>query len=202
MTDNVRRLFVFDLMDTVVRDPFFSVVLAKRKDSIDRFKTHYNPQIWPQFEKGLISEDEFIHRFYFDLKAATEDELDPPENLRDEILQHYYFIEGMECLLEELLANEENTLTVLSNYPIWFETLRCELKLDRFFSAYAISYQTGYRKPDPAAYSALCDQFDNNFDEIIMIDDRKENCIAAISLGWRAIHFRSVNELKSTLFNR
>lgn len=58
------RVIIFDLMDTVVIDPFFHVVLPTYPTLLEQLAKHRNPDAWPAFERGELDEAGFIRGFY------------------------------------------------------------------------------------------------------------------------------------------
>lgn len=188
-------------MDTVVVDPFFADVPGLfGKALLETLSRARDPSLWPAFERGEIDEQTLFAGFYPCAEAAARAGFPAPETLRDAIVTRYRFVAGMEALLEEL--RRQHRLWVLSNYPIWFETLCEQLELERFFEGFVISYRSGQRKPDPGAYEALIRASGADPAEVLLIDDRKENCEAARRQGWQALVFRSVEVLRRELAGR
>lgn len=64
------------------------------------------------------------------------------------------------------------------------------------FDAVALSYETGFVKPDARAYHALCDRLGVAPEECIFIDDQQGYCIAAEKQGMQAIWYRSFQQFK------
>lgn len=194
-----RCVLVFDLMDTIVLDPFFARVLPRFAGALAAMREARDPECWPRFERGEIDEDAFVAGFYRD----EQPELPSPELLRDLILDGYTFLPGMQALLERVRdAKGSGRPWLLSNYPCWFETARRELDLDRFFAGYVVSYQSGARKPDADAYAAAEQAIGASASELLLIDDRAENCAAARARGWDAIIFRDATTLEAALDER
>ena len=68
-----------------------------------------------------------------------------------------------------------------------------------FDQTYA-SFQMGVSKPDTEFWKIILDAEGCSARDAVFIDDRKENCEAAASLGIRAIHFTSAESLEHELF--
>lgn len=185
-------LLILDLMDTVVRDPFFCEVPRAYGKPLSALFAERDAEAWPAFERGEIDEPTFLRRLF----GGRSDGPDP-QILREAIVENYRFIDGMEPLLAEL--HELTELWVLSNYPVWFERVRQELELDRFFRGYTVSYQIGVRKPDERAYTAVLAASRRDAASCVLIDDRLTNLEPARRLGLQAIHFVGVEALRQTL---
>jgi len=190
------RLLAFDLMDTVVIDPFFSNVLQSLKLPLEQLASVRDPGIWPAFERGHVDEPTFLRRFY--LPNAPAD-LPSPSAIRDAVVTGYRFVDGMPALLSEL-AKLGRQLWVFSNYPIWFEIVRSTLDLDRYFEGFVVSYETGERKPDPAAYEAFGNRAGHPLEQTLLIDDRSADVEAARHVGMPALQFPGdVQQLRAEL---
>lgn len=53
------------------------------------------------------------------------------------------------------------------------------------------SCEIGLRKPDPEIFRRAEKEARVPAGECVLIDDLEENCVAARSVGWRAVHFRN-----------
>jgi HAD superfamily hydrolase (TIGR01509 family) len=192
------ELLAFDLMDTVVTDPFLPVLRRLGQGAATQLLESLDSSAWIDFELGRIDEPQFLGRLFHrppphsGISAAV---------LRDAIFDGYAFVGGMEALLEEL-RSAGSRLWVLSNYPPWAELVRSRLRLDRYFDGYAVSYQIGARKPDPAAYLGLCRQCQVAPERCLLIDDRLTNVEGARRVGMPALHFDGAEALRRELVAR
>jgi HAD superfamily hydrolase (TIGR01549 family) len=177
------QLLAFDLMDTVVVDPFFAVVPAVTGMSLEELFAVTHPSSWLEFERGLIDEQTFVGRFY---REEVERELPDPRLIVRTVLDNYRFVPGMERLLARL-AGGKVLRYVLSNYTVWIDRVRQELKLDRFFDGYVISCESGARKPEAEAYHALCHRAGLQPAHCLLIDDRRANVEGAQAMGMAAV---------------
>jgi putative hydrolase of the HAD superfamily len=188
------RLLALDVMDTVVRDPIFHAVPRRLGCTVAELFELLDGQPWVEFETGAIDEAAYLRRMF-----RTE----PPagvssHDLRDTILGGYRFVDGMEGLLCELQGHDLR-IWGLSNYSPWMEQLRDRLQLDRFIEGYVLSYETGYRKPDPRAYEPLLQRAAIQAAECLFVDDRQPNVEAARKLGINAVRFESADRLRREL---
>lgn len=189
------KLLTFDLMDTVVVDPFYREVMSYLQTTLAELAQIKHPTSWLEFETGKIDEKDFLSRFY---KENTSLKITQAEQFKQVFFNAYRFVDGMEELLTQLRA-ENRKLWVLSNYSPWFEVIRDRLSLDRFFTGYCLSYQTGYRKPDPRAYRALFQQASCLPKDCLLIDDRAINVEAALQEGMSCHYFEDAVSLREAL---
>jgi HAD superfamily hydrolase (TIGR01509 family) len=184
-------LIAFDLMDTVVLDPFFSEVVGRLGGSLDALDS----AAWAEFELGRIDEPAYLARMLHPgVPCALE-----PHTIRDLILASYRYLDGMEALLLELRARGRAQLWAFSNYPLWLERARAVLDLDRLFDGYAVSYRLGARKPERAAFHALGALTGVPLERTLLVDDREPNVAAARALGMAAHRFAGAAPLRRAL---
>jgi len=183
-------VFVFDLMDTVVRDPFYEEIPRYLGMPFPELLAHKHPSSWLDFERGFIDETIFLQNFYRDGRSLAD-----PAGLKAAFMDYYAFLPGMEALLGDLKRSGQS-LWVLSNYCPWFEDIRRKLALDRFFDGYVISYQSGFRKPEPEAFRALMAQYGGEDGDFILIDDRAINIQGAEQVGWQGILFTDADQVR------
>lgn len=189
-------LLALDLMDTVVRDPFFHAVPRHLGRSMKQVFRLFDSQAWIAFETGLIDEPTYLSRMFNGPPPAGTSATE----LRDVIVGAYAYVEGMEQLLGELQGDVR--LWVLSNYSPWSAAIRQRLGLDRFFDGYVISHDTGFRKPDPRSYRALLQRAGVRPGEVLFVDDREANVEAARRFGMDGLRFVDAEALRRELQER
>ncbi|AGY60717.1 HAD family hydrolase [Gloeobacter kilaueensis] len=188
-----KPLLVFDLMDTVIVDPFYREVPAYLETTLEELLKVKHPTSWIEFETGLTDEAGFLARFYREDSGLT---LLSPEDFKHIFFSAYRFVDGMELLLEELRSSGYR-LWVLSNYSRWAVRAREILGLDRFFEGYSISCDIGHRKPSPQAYQAVIDATGER--DCLLIDDRPVNIAGARAAGMDGILFENTTALRRVL---
>jgi HAD superfamily hydrolase (TIGR01509 family) len=117
------------------------------------------------------------------------------------VVDSYRFIDGMEALLASLHAAGYE-MHVLSNYPCWYELIEAKLALSRFLAWSFVSCRTGVRKPDAEAFLGPARQLGASPAELLLIDDRRKNCDAALGVGMDAIVFHDAPTLRRELLAR
>eukprot|EP00959_Pyramimonas_sp_CCMP1952_P042157 881672-Pyramimonas_sp.AAC.1 len=87
-----RPVLLLDVMDTIVRDPFYEDMPAYFNCTMKELFKVKHPTAWINFEKGLITEDEFRRSFYADLREFSESEY---EGLKACMYEGYAWLDGM-----------------------------------------------------------------------------------------------------------
>ncbi|KAK6156369.1 hypothetical protein DH2020_010617 [Rehmannia glutinosa] len=185
-------ILLFDIMDTIVRDPFYHDVPAFFGMSMKELLECKHPTVWIEFEKGLISEMEVARMFFKDERPIDL------EGLKSCMRQGYSYIQGVEELLIDLKKNgyEMHSAT---NYPIWYEIIEEKLKLSTYLSWTFCSCLMGKRKPDPDFYMDILKHLNVEPACCIFVDDRKRNVEAALDAGFTGIQFENVDLLREDL---
>jgi FMN phosphatase YigB (HAD superfamily) len=177
------RVVLWDLMDTLVRDPFFTHMAGHFGLTHAQLMQQKHPTAWRDFELGLIDEETLYQRFFADGR-----EIDGP-GLKRTMLDAYAWIDGIPQLLAAL-AGRGVSMHLLSNYPPWFEPLCRRLGVDELVAPSFVSCRTGVRKPDPEAYLGAARTLGVTQAECLFVDDREVNVKAAKATGMQALHFR------------
>jgi HAD superfamily hydrolase (TIGR01509 family) len=188
-------LIALDLMDTVLVDPFFVDVPRLLGRPIEQVVALLDGQAWVAFETGAIDETTYLARMFRTGRAPADIAGD---DLKRTILDGCRFLPGMEQLLADLCARATR-IWALSNYSPWMVELRRRLDLDRYFEGYVVSYETGFRKPDPRAYRDLFQRAGVEPPSCLFVDDRQVNVEAARQLGMTALLFKSAAQLRQQL---
>jgi FMN phosphatase YigB (HAD superfamily) len=176
------QLILWDIMDTLVRDPFFSHMPGFFGHSFDELVAQLTPRVWVEFEVDKLSEPDFFARFFRDGRV-----FDGP-GLKRCMREAYCWVDGIEVLLADLKLHGV-PMHALSNYPRWYELIEERLRLSRYVELSFISCHTGLRKPDPQAFGHACASLGRQPSECLLIDDRATNCEAARALGMPALQF-------------
>ena len=185
---------LFDLMGTVVSDPYIEALEAATGMDIRTAAPLRDPQCWPEFETGSIDEAEFVRRFFVAADNGHRFDIDAFHRVRR---AGYEYLPGM----RELLASLEGRVDryIASNYPTWIDELRATFAFDEVFEGVYASCHLGVRKPDPAFFTAILDDLDVNPDRCLFVDDRAVNCEAAAGVGLRVHLFDDAADLTRRL---
>ena len=187
-------VIVFDLGNVLL--PFNYNIMLERLDKIEKnlgqkflnfYQNNYN--IHRAFEKGKLSEEEFIN--------IMLDNLD--YKLDRETFCNYYskiFIENKDvtALLPEFKKNY--SLVLLSNTNSIHKKYGWgDFNFIKYFDKLILSYEVRAYKPEEQIYKAVQDFTQKPSREHIFIDDVVEYSDTAKKLGWDAIHFTSYKNL-------
>ncbi len=177
-----QQVILWDLMDTLVRDPFFTHMPAFFGMSLEQLVRAKHPHSWREFELGRISEDELYASFFRDGRS-----IDGP-GLKRAMRSGYAWIDGMAPLLGEL-RDRGVQMHLLSNYPAWYQLCDERLGVCALVAPSFVSCRTGVRKPDAAAYLGASAALGRSPAQCLFVDDRGPNCEAARAVGMDAQHF-------------
>jgi HAD superfamily hydrolase (TIGR01509 family) len=176
------RAILWDLMDTLVRDPFFTHMAPFFGLSFEQLLATKHPTTWLEFELGRIGEQELGARFFRDGTPVDS------AALKQRMRSAYEWVDGMEALVREL--HERGVpMHLLSNYPEWYQLCDERLGVFRYVEPSFVSCRTGVRKPAAEAYLQACAGLGLTPAECLFIDDREPNCAAARALGMEAVRF-------------
>lgn len=174
------RAVAFDIMDTLLYDPFREALLAATGLSLAELRTRRDPALYPAFERGELTEEEYWARH-----RAAGLEVDPAafHRVRRAGLS---WLPGMQELVATL-AGRVHRVTA-SNYPVWIEELAAG-PLAGHLDEVLASHHLGVRKPEAAFYARLLARLDLPPHAVAFLDDREENVLAAEAAGLPAHRF-------------
>ena len=186
------KIVLFDVMGTLVYDPyrvelpaFFGLTFAELVAQKDR-------SVWPAFERGEISEGEFLSHYFGDGRDIDADAL------HLHLQSSYRLLEGIEPLLNDL-SNRGVEMHAFSNYPSWYTLIENALTLTQFLEWTFVSCEIGIRKPDRAIYEYAVETIGTDAKRLVFVDDREENVDAARAVGMNGIVFESADQLRRAL---
>ncbi|XP_008370799.2 flavin mononucleotide hydrolase 1, chloroplatic-like isoform X2 [Malus domestica] len=166
-------IILFDIMDTVVRDPFYRDVPAFFGMSFDELIECKHPTAWIEFEKGITDEVELAKTFFKDGRPLDL------EGLKNCMRKGYYYVEGNLFCRYEMIENKLN----ISKYLSW-----------TFCSCI-----NGKRKPDPEFYLEVVSHLKVDPGSCIFVDDRIRNVEAVKEVGMIGLHFKNADSLRQDL---
>jgi FMN hydrolase / 5-amino-6-(5-phospho-D-ribitylamino)uracil phosphatase len=186
------KVVLFDVMDTLVVDPFFNGIEeffgCPRRELLGAL----TPDIWPRFERAEIDAATFYATMFHDGRAVDG------VGLEAWLFARYRLIDGVQPLLDALSAARV-PMAALSNYPSWYDLVERACGLDRWLDGAHVSFRTGVRKPEPDAYLGACARLGVAAHEALFVDDRELNCAAARAVGVAAHRFDGAEGLRDAL---
>ena len=159
--------------------------------------------VYHQYEKGLISTDEFIN-FYHTKFGIKKADLVVAWNA---ILLD--FPEKRLQFLKELSASKKYRLFLLSNtnelHISWIQEdwgLELNNEFKNCFEQFYLSHEINFRKPDSEIYQFVLDQNKLVAEETLFVDDLKENTEAAKEVGLQVWNLIPGEEDVTELFTK
>jgi epoxide hydrolase-like predicted phosphatase len=184
-------VLLLDVMDTLVHDPFRDIPGFFGLSFEGLFEV-VHPTAWVEFEKGLITQDEFLTNFFADGRVYDH------VGMLDLMVSGYRWVDGMPELLAQL-KDAGISMHTLSNYPVWWQTIETKLEVSEFVSWSFVSCEHGVRKPDPQAYLIAAKAAGVAPTSCVFVDDRGSNCRAAAEVGMTSVKFESASQLLAEL---
>ncbi len=184
------RTVAFDVMDTLLHDPFREALEAATGGPPEDFFAQRDPELYRSLERGDLAEDEYWQRVR-DGGVAVD-----PRRFHEVRRERTRWITGVPELLDELGGVVERVTA--SNYPRWIDELETRFLEQRTEQVIA-SCHLGVRKPDRAFFVALLERLGRPADEVAFVDDREVNVEAAREAGLPAHRFREAERLRDWL---
>lgn len=183
----------FDLMDTVVRDPYREALAAATGLPVEELFARRDTSAYPALERGELAEADYwaAHR-----AAGIDVDVDAFHATRR---AGYRWLPGMRELLTDLAGQVR--LVVASNYPVWIEEVAHTFIAGVFDDVHA-SCHLGVRKPDEAFFARLLGRLDAAPEEVAFVDDREVNVAGARAVGLPAHRFEDAATLRLWLRDR
>lgn len=185
---------LFDLMGTLLYDPYREALQAATSMDVKTAFARRDPDSWPQFEMGVIDEAEFERRFFAHPDPGQAFDLDAFNRARRD---GYHLLPGVQEVLEAL--HDTANCYIASNYPVWIDQMCADFGFDRWIRGVYASCHLGVRKPDPAFFQAIVEDLGVAASQCLFVDDRVDNCDAAVSVGMQAHVFDGAEGLTQRL---
>jgi len=114
-------------MDTLVSDPFYEAMPRHFGLPFKELLAAKHPTAWLEFEKGDISEEAMLSKFFKDGRPV-----DGPA-LTGMMGAHYRLLDGVEPLLDRL-KQARVEMHACSNYPVWWRNVEKSVALSRWLA--------------------------------------------------------------------
>lgn len=154
------------------------------------------------FEKGEISESEFLNTFLKYISNGSIEEIKAAWNV---VIGEFplYRLEFLQMLSQKYrLFLLTNTDTI--HISFFEETVGMSFYTDfyRCFEKVFYSYEMGMRKPQPEIYKTILNQYELNPKNVLFVDDKKDNTDAASKLGIQVWNLQVGQEDVVDLFSK
>lgn len=187
------RVVLFDVMDTVLVDPYREALTAASPLPLDELFERRDPQLWPAFERGELDEDAYWAGWEACGLACD------PEAFHAARRASTRWVPGMAELLDELAGRVDRVTA--SNYPIWIEELE-QVHLTGRFEQVLSSHHLGVRKPDAGFFERLLERIGADPEQAVFVDDRETNVLGAERAGIAGHRFHDAATLRAWLVTR
>lgn len=183
-------LIVFDLMDTLLTDPFLRAHEAACGLTFAEFEAVRPDGVYHRLERGEITEADYWRSL---IDSGLDWDVEEFHRVRRE---GYAWIEGMRDLVSDCTA--VNTVVIGSNYADWIdEVVRDHLHgLDVGVFA---SCRLGVRKPSPRFFELVADATNTPLREVLLVDDKGVNTDAVAALGGIGVRFTDATDTRQAL---
>ena len=144
-------------------------------------------------ENSPTCDEAFIQAAYLDvsLGSTSPDEfwnqVGVPANLEDEFLSRHALKAGVVELLVWCRDNKIPVWCLSNDVGRWSQKLRVRLNIEAYLQGSIISGDVGLRKPDRKIYVALIEASGFPVEQLLFVDDREANVLAARELGIESI---------------
>ena len=146
---------------------------------------------------GRISEDEYLNEVITDQGwPITTASL--KETIRRNLLRtDNRAIAVIACLAEKM------DVVILSDHALeWADFIKQNHPFLKVFKRQFYSYETGFIKSDPRAFTHVLQTMGTAADESLFIDDRLTNIKTAVSIGLHSHHYTTAEGLESYLVSK
>jgi len=190
---------LFDVMDTIIHDPFYTAMPAYFGLSFEQLLKQKHPSAWIDFESNKLTEDEFFAQFFTDGRP-----IDKHDFIEKALKTQYRYLPGMESMLSKLKASGYDMRT-FSNYPVWYEYIEEVCQVSKyveweFVSCKGVLARHGARKPSESSFELVLRELKNEgVDRVVFVDDRESNVEAARKVGMEGVLFEGAGALEEAL---
>ncbi|MEA3408038.1 MAG: HAD family phosphatase [Chloroflexota bacterium] len=193
------QAFVFDCGGVLLRDGD-ARIYKKWAERLGLTPEELGQRLWRGqvrglAERGQITDEEFWQRVGAELGLNEEAEI---AALQREMWDAWVVDEEVLRLIDRL--DVRFRLALLSNATDALEGALCDrYGVDDRFETIVTSARVGMTKPEEGIYREVLDQLQLEPQEVVFVDDRAENVIAASALGMHIIWFVNSAELERQL---
>lgn len=192
---------IFDFGDIFINLDKEATIKGLKELGLSEWNEDLN-QLNLQFEKGEVSEENFLIGIQRHIPTASIDEISSAWNaiLLDFPLYRLEFLQKL---------SKKYRLFLLSNTDaIHIETFEQETGISFYSDFYQcfekvyFSFEMGMRKPDAEIFNYLIQKHDLSVKKTLFVDDKKENTDTALSLGFHIWNLQVGQEDVVQLFSK
>jgi FMN phosphatase YigB (HAD superfamily) len=183
-------IIAFDLMDTLIRDPYRLAHEAATGMPFEELETKRPDGVYHALERGEIGEEYY---WYHLQQAGIAIDVN---KFHDTRCRGYAWLPGMKELL--VYMTTVYRVIIASNYPVWIHDVQRAYLADLNIEICS-SCQLGVRKPSLDFFIRLCARHKISIHNLLLIDDSCDNVRGACAAGANAIHFTGATLLRQSL---
>ena len=186
---------IINLNEAATDEAFTNLALSAGKD-IRGLRP--DDEFFHQFERGEVSDDEFVKKFQAILPELelSEDAIKAAWNamLLDIPEKKLHLLEELKEKYNTYILSNTNGIHIdfVNDY---MQSTFLEDNLDPYFHQVYLSHEIGARKPELRAWEIILEEHDLNPFETLFIDDKLENIEAAKKLGLVTCHLLDAEDL-------
>jgi HAD superfamily hydrolase (TIGR01509 family) len=185
------REMVFDVMDTLLRDPYREAFEAATGLTYEDFASVHPEDAYLALERAEIDESEYWDTLR---RAGIAVDVDRFHETRRD---GYDWLPGMRDLLHE--ATAQHRVILASNYPAdWMADVRSRLFQDVRADVCG-SCELGVRKPSRGFFDRIADRFSLDPRGTVLVDDSASNVEGAVAAGWQGVRYRDAGSTREAL---
>ena len=191
------KAIVFDLGGVIFTSDGWSYETRERLAKELNINSRILQDFW--FERrdkmitGKMTEDEYLKEFLTKTKMTIS-----LDKMKEFIRSNNIIDNEMLDLLKQLKKNYP-VFALTNDVSEWLEYRINKFNLNQYFDLIISSSDVGLAKPDVAMYECLLEKLNLKPEEIVFIDNRKENIVAAVNLGIKSFHFTNREKFQEWL---
>jgi HAD superfamily hydrolase (TIGR01509 family) len=183
------RAIIFDFFGVICPDLYW-YFLGKHVKNLES-KRDFFQNLSNQHDKGVLPKQEFI-------RAISENTGVDEKNVLAEMNGAAIVDLELTNLIRALKENYK--IGVLSNSGVYFiDKIFQENNLKGLFDSIIVSERVGVIKPQPEIFKIILDELEVSAGEVLFIDDRERNTVAAQKLGIKSFVYTTLEKLKRDL---
>ena len=187
------KTIIFDLGNVIVNfdetNIFNTWAAASNKAVPEIIRYFRNSSARKAFERGEISPNQFYSNTIKELSMKIK--LNDFKKLWNEI---FTLNKGVEKIIKSLKGKYK--LILLSNTNVWqYDYIRKKYKIVGIFDKYLLSYELGYRKPNPMIYLSALKKAKTLPQNCAYFDDIPLFVYVARAMGIKAFQFKDCDKL-------
>lgn len=146
------------------------------------------------YKRGKLSDDQYWKLFIkkFNIKAEKKE-------IIDLLISGYKVNSEIERLVKALRGKNYTTIICTNNFPARINGLDEKFHFLENFDVKIFSYDVGVLKPDPRIYHEIGERTGFKNEEIVVVDNGKENIRTQKSLGFVTIWYKGYLKLMEKL---